>query len=96
MEQQTNPELQESEMEAHVRNEGVFIVFMKRRLFIAKEIVDEYSYPFLSLILVMIELHGWRFYEKLKVNYNIGLPAELESIINVLCMEEELNGNYRR
>jgi hypothetical protein len=42
------------------------------------------------LYLSMIEMHGWKYYERMKVNYNLPLPPELESIVNVECMRREI------
>jgi hypothetical protein len=50
----------------------------------------ENAKPDLLLYLSMIEMHGWKYYERMKVNYNLPLPPELESIVNVECMRREI------
>lgn len=54
------------------------------------EIPLEHAKPDLLLYLSMIEMHGWKYYERMKVNYNLPLPPELESIVNVECMRREI------
>jgi hypothetical protein len=43
----------------------------------------------LLLYLSMIEMFGWSYYEKMKINYNLPLPPQLESIINLELMRKE-------
>jgi hypothetical protein len=50
----------------------------------------ENAKPDLLLYLSMIEIHGWKYYEKMKVNYNLPLPPELEAIVSVECMRNEI------
>ena len=43
----------------------------------------------LLLYLSMIEMYGWKYYQNMKVNYNLPLPAQLESIISMELMRKE-------
>lgn len=43
----------------------------------------------LLLYLSMIEMYGWKYYQNMKVNYNLTLPAQLESIISMELMRKE-------
>ena len=43
----------------------------------------------LLLYLSMIEMFGWKYYEKMKTDYNLPLPHQLESIINLELMRKE-------
>jgi hypothetical protein len=43
----------------------------------------------LLLYLSMIEMYGWKYYQNMKVNYNLPLPAQLESIVNMELMRKE-------
>ena len=63
--------------------------FMGQPVKILSEYIDTYD----ILVLSLIEIHGWWYYENLKVNYNYTLPSpDLEHIVNFKCMEREVNG----
>lgn len=54
------------------------------------EIPVEHATNDLLLFLSLIEIHGWSYYEKMKVNYNLALPPELESLVNMELMRKEI------
>lgn len=81
-------DMQDQEMpEPGVTSKGMFSF----RFGVADLIIPiENAKPDLLLYLSLIEMHGWKYYEKMKVNYNLPLPPELESIVSVECMRNEI------
>lgn len=53
------------------------------------EMQSEHVTTELLLYLSMIEMYGWKYYQNMKVNYNLPLPPQLESIINMELMRKE-------